>query len=247
MPSHRRISHPFAFTLIELLVVISIISLLISILLPALSSARQAARSVECLTRMKSFGTYTYMYQQDYKDWFPADRAWGGFLGTPVVLDDNFFTWVNQMQPYLGNLATNTNMHYTTGVPEENYLLCPGQEKITSPSPAEVRTVAYISDGAKAVNYHAIAFFGFGTQSATGGGTYDMKREQDVLNTQQQAMVAEVFSVTGHRTGYLGSTNSIISPHPGGSSNMLFVDRHARNVGDDVAGSVAAGEILLTQ
>ena len=39
-----------AFTLIELLVVISIIALLIAILLPALSSAREAARTVQCLS-----------------------------------------------------------------------------------------------------------------------------------------------------------------------------------------------------
>ena len=103
------------FTLIELLIVIAIIAILAGMLLPALNSAREKARAISCVSKLKQLHTTINFYVNDNKEWMPDAPGW---------IDKLFPTYIKRATKD----STETKPWYS-GQPGVGPLLCPSVDR----------------------------------------------------------------------------------------------------------------------
>lgn len=107
------------FTLIEMIVVISTISIMIAVLLPALRTARGAAQSTACKSKLNQIGLALDMYASDsndvYADYYngtspmPGGQTWMRALASYVSMPWDWQEWGIREHAYICPTAPDLN------------------------------------------------------------------------------------------------------------------------------------------
>ncbi|MDY0167216.1 MAG: DUF1559 domain-containing protein [Thermoguttaceae bacterium] len=143
-----------AFTLIELLVVIAIIGVLVSLLLPAVQSAREAARRIQCSNMLKQLALASHNYHESVRCFPPGillsqyDAKSGQYRGNGLFVF---------LLPYIeqGSLASqwdygNPNSNFSGGAGARSAqgpnLICPSEPAGENPLLYSTRLTGSSSD-----------------------------------------------------------------------------------------------------
>jgi prepilin-type N-terminal cleavage/methylation domain-containing protein/prepilin-type processing-associated H-X9-DG protein len=221
-----------AFTLVELLVVIGIISVLIAMLLPALNKAREAAKTVACLSNMRQVTQAIMMYADDNKGYLPPTYLYGqpdptkAQIVWPALVGAREYGYIKNPDVFICPDRTNMGLQAkaTQGM----------HDSIKQTSSQSARTGMYNS-GWVYVSYAANQFGAMPDQSTMGlTPPYKLlKLGTPGFNKADMMILIDGFNPSYAASGYWGvyagrPGTTVFSPwtHGGGVVNCAFMDGH---------------------
>jgi prepilin-type N-terminal cleavage/methylation domain-containing protein/prepilin-type processing-associated H-X9-DG protein len=210
------------FTLVELLVVIAIIGVLVALLLPAVQSAREAARRMQCSNNLKQLGIALHNFH-DSRQAFPAARD---ELITSPVTGSGAWTasWMTHTLPYIEQQAVYQTYRFDKDWADTTTNAVPN----TGPICAKIKT--FLCPSAPGQNTRPV-------NSGRGNTDYAATTEREYpnpfLNAYQASAVSQgdpnYIGVLGHNVlkavnpGILNPANRRMAMITDGTSNTFLV------------------------
>ena len=148
--SHLHLFTQSAFTLIELLVVIAIIAILAAMLLPALSAARERARTANCASNLRSVALAMNMYCDSNNDFY-TDYSTNGQDKMPYKdASGNDIYYPEMIPSYLATGTAERKSFQAYNQTANNVFSCPSQALLPLKNSGDGR---YRSNDGRYVSY----------------------------------------------------------------------------------------------